>query len=209
MADLTLKPRNSFEGLAEPGRYGHVGGGDRPVVIAERPHLSAGQISAQRGKTAALAETIRAAAGLDLPQGPRRVAKNGIAAIGMGPHEWLVTGEGEKGRASFARIRKALPGLASFVDQSHAKAVLHLAGPRARDVLAKGCGLDLHQRVFKPGNAATTQIALIPCQLWQLDDVPTFELAVPLSYAGSFWSWLTASAAEYGFEVLAPIVDDA
>ena len=208
MADLTLKPRNSFEGLAEPGRYGHVVDGDRPVVIAERPRLSVAQISAQRGKTAPLAEAFRAA-GLDLPQGPRRAANGGVAAIGMGPHEWLVTAEGEPGRATFARIRDALPGLASCVDQSHAKAVLRLAGPRARDVLAKGCGLDLHQRGFKPGDAATTQIALIPCQLWQLDEVPTFELAVPLSYAGSFWAWLTASAAEYGFEVLAPIADDA
>jgi len=208
VADITLAPRTAFQGLAVPGRYGHVVGGERPVVIAERPGLAVAQICARRSKTAELAAAIQDAAGLDLPRGPKRAASNGLAVIGTGPHDWLAVAEGERGRAALARVREAGEGLASFVDQSHAKAVLRLSGTRARDVLAKGCGLDLHQRAFKPGDAATTQIALIPCQLWQLDETPTFELSVPLGYAGSFWSWLSASAAEYGFEVKAPISDD-
>jgi sarcosine oxidase subunit gamma len=125
--------------------------------------------------------------------------------VGIGPHEWLLIAEGEQGRAGLARIKEAAQGAASVVDQSQAKAVLRLSGSRARDVLATGCGLDLHQRVFKPQDAATTQVALIPCQLWLLDDTPSFELAVPLGYAASLWSWLTASAAEYGLEVKPPI----
>jgi heterotetrameric sarcosine oxidase gamma subunit len=208
VADLTLAPRTAFQGLAVPGRYGHVVGGERPVVIAERPGLAVAQICARRGKTAELAAAIQDAAGLDLPRGPKRAASNGLAVIGMGPHEWLAVAEGERGRGALARVREAGQGFASFVDQSHAKAILRLSGTRARDVLAKGCGLDLHQRVFKPGDAATTQIALIPCQLWQLHETPTFELSVPLGYAGSFWSWLSAAAAEYGFEVKPPIPDD-
>jgi len=208
VADLTLAPRIAFQGLAVPGRYGHVVGGDRPVVIAERPGLAVMQICARRGKTAELAAAIRDVSGLDLPRGPKRAASNGLAVIGMGPHEWLAVAEGDRGRAALARVKEAGEGFASFVDQSHAKAILRLSGTRARDVLAKGCGLDLHQRAFKPGDAATTQIALIPCQLSQLDETPTFELSVPLGYAGSFWSWLSASAAEYGFEVKPPISDD-
>jgi methylglutamate dehydrogenase subunit D len=209
VADLRLAPRTAFQGLAVPGRYGHVVGDDRPVVIAERAGLAAVQISARRGKTAELAAAIRDASGVELPRGPKRAARDGLAIIGMGPHEWLAIADGERGRAALASVREAGEGLASFVDQSHAKAVLRLSGPRARDVLAKGCGLDLHERVFKPGDAATTQIALIPCQLWQLNETPSFELSVPLSYAGSFWSWLSGSAAEYGFEVKPPISDDA
>jgi heterotetrameric sarcosine oxidase gamma subunit len=210
VADLSLAPRTAFQGLAVPGRYGHVVGGDRPVVIAERPGpLAVAQIYTRRSKTAELAAAIQEAAGLDLPRSPKRAASNGLAIIGMRPHEWLAVAEGERGRMVLARVKEAGHGFASFVDQSHAKAILRLSGTRARDVLAKGCGLDLHQRAFKPGDAATTQIALIPCQLWQLDETPTFELSVPLGYAGSFWSWLSASAAEYGFEVKPPIPDDA
>jgi sarcosine oxidase subunit gamma len=205
VAEPSLTPRTAFTGLAVPGRYGHVVSGDRPVVIAERTGLTVAQVWARRGKTDELDAAVRAAAGLELPQGPKRAASPGVAMIGIGPHEWLLIAEGEQGRAGLARLKEAVQGLASVVDQSQAKAVLRLAGQRARDVLAKGCGLDLHQRVFKSGDAATTQIALIPCQLWQLDDTPSFELAVPLGYAASLWSWLTASAAEYGFEVKPPI----
>jgi sarcosine oxidase subunit gamma len=39
------------------------------------------------------------------------------------------------------------------------------------------------------------------CLIWQGDDHPTFDLAVNRSLAKSFWSWLAASAAEYGYEV--------
>jgi heterotetrameric sarcosine oxidase gamma subunit len=209
VADVSLAPRTAFQGLAVPGRYGHVVGDDRPVVIAERVGLAVAQICARRRKMAELAAAVRDASGLELQHGPKRAASDGLAIIGMGPREWLAIADGERGRAALAGIKEAGQGLASFVDQSHAKAVLRLSRPRARDALAKGCGLDLHERVFKPGDATTTQIALIPCQLWQLDEAPTFELSVPLGYAGSFWSWLSASAAEYGFEVKPPISGDA
>ncbi|HEY8276342.1 MAG TPA: sarcosine oxidase subunit gamma family protein, partial [Methyloceanibacter sp.] len=90
---------------------------------------------------------------------------------------------------------------AAITEQSDSKVVIRLSGSCAREVLAKGCSLDLHPRVFKPGDAATTPIALIDCQLWQIDDTPSYDLAVPSSFAGSFWSWLTASAAEAGYSV--------
>ena len=46
-----------------------------------------------------------------------------------------------------------------------------------------------------------TAIAHIGVQLWQLDDAPTYELAVPRSMAKSFWTWFSASAAEFGLAV--------
>lgn len=205
MADFAVIARTGFAGLAIPGRYGRVIGGQRPVVLTERSNLTITQISAYRGRGDEVAETVLAASGLELPKGPTRAVANSLALVGMAPAQWLAVAEGDKGRAGLSRLKEALSGLASLVDQSDAKAILRLAGPRARDVLAKGCALDLHERAFRPQDAATTQIALIPCQLWQLDEAPTYELGVPLSYAGSFWSWLTASAAEYGYEVKPPL----
>lgn len=64
------------------------------------------------------------------------------------------------------------------------------------------CPIDLHPRVFKPGDAATTRIVLIGCTLWQVDGTPTYDLAVNSSIVRSFWSWVTASDAEYGYEVV-------
>jgi sarcosine oxidase subunit gamma len=139
--------------------------------------------------------------GLDLPMGSKRVSKNGFALIGTVPGQWLAVAESREARSLPAMLAVALKGDATVVDLSDGKAVLRISGPRARATLAKGCSLDLHPRVFKPGNAATTPVALIDCVIWQIDETPTYDLAVPTSYAESFWSWLTASAAEYGYTV--------
>ena len=130
-----------------------------------------------------------------------RASKNGFALIGTAPGQWLAVAEDTSALALLAKLAAALKGLATIVDQSDGKAVLRISGPRARDALAKGCSLDLHPRVFKPGNAATTAVALIDCVIWQVDETPTYDLAVPTSYAESFWSWLAASAGEYGYTV--------
>ena len=94
-------------------------------------------------------------------------------------------------------------GLASMVEQSQGRTLLRVAGPRVRDALAKGLAIDLHPREFETGYTAVTVIAHIAVHLWQIDDGPTYELAVPRGFALSFWHWLEASSAEYGLE-LAP-----
>jgi sarcosine oxidase subunit gamma len=76
-----------------------------------------------------------------------------------------------------------------------------ISGPRARDALAKGVAVDLHPRAFEAGHAAATLVAHIGVTLWQVDEAPTFHVCVPRAFSSSFWHWLLASAAEYGFEV--------
>ena len=87
-----------------------------------------------------------------------------------------------------------------MTDQSDARLVLQLSGARVRDVLAKGVPLDLHPKVFKVGDVATTLVAYIGVQIDRLDE-DTWQLTAPRSMAGSFWSWLSASAAEFGYEI--------
>jgi len=79
--------------------------------------------------------------------------------------------------------------------------VLQLSGPRVRDVLAKGLAIDLHPKAFKPGDVANTLIAYVGVQIDMLDDA-TWQLTAPRSMAGTFWSWLSASAAEFGYDVV-------
>jgi sarcosine oxidase subunit gamma len=136
-----------------------------------------------------------------LPLGFRRASKDGLALIGTAPGQWLAVAEGKAALALLVKLIATIKGLATIVDQSDGKAVLRIAGPHARETLAKGCSLDLHSEVFRPGSAATTLVALIDCMIWQVDETPTYDLAVPSSYAESFWSWLTASAAEFGYTV--------
>jgi heterotetrameric sarcosine oxidase gamma subunit len=196
-----LKPRNPLADIALPGRYGRRVGGPRAVVLMERPYFDLCALSARRGRMSEISETVRKLTHLILPEGPKRVAAEGLSLIGMAPGQWLAVAEDAAAAERLRALTLALAGLATSVDQSDGKTVLRIGGPRARETLAKGCGIDLDPRVFAPGDAATTPIALIDCVLWQVDEEPSYDLAVPSTLAESFWSWLTAAAAEYGYEV--------
>src|SRR4030095_9260063 len=90
---------------------------------------------------------------------------------------------------------------AAVTDQSDARLVLRLSGASVREVLRKGVPVDLHPKAFRPGDVANTIVAHIGVQIDMLDAAPTFQVATPRSTVGSFWSWLTVSAAEFGYEV--------
>ena len=196
----SLAAASPFGDLTAPGRFGKAGDGPAPVTIRERNDLQFHTLSANAGKDAEVAEAVLVATGLTLPSGTQAASRDGLAFIGTAPGQWLVAVQGE-GRAQFDALRTPLAEMATIVEQTDGKAVVEISGPHVRDTLAKGCMIDLHPRVFGPGDAATTPIALIDCQIWQIDAGPTYLLAVPSSYAGSFWSWLTSSAAEFGYAV--------
>ena len=200
MADATLAPRPALDGVAVPGRYGRPDGAPG-VIVAERKGLALATIMARHGREGELARAMRDGFGLEPPERPRRVAAGDLALVGAGPGQWLAVGEGEFADNLEGRLAARLSGLAAVADQSDGRMVLRLAGPRLREALAKGCPVDLHPRAFAPGDAALTAIAYMGVHLWQLDPAPTFEIAVSRSYAESFWRWLTASAAEFGYEV--------
>nr|WP_256515431.1 sarcosine oxidase subunit gamma family protein [Alsobacter ponti] len=192
--------------MARHGRHGRAEG-PAGVVVEELRGLALATVIARKGRAADLAAACRASFGVEPASTPRRTAKDGLAVVWSGPGQWLAVAEkghpltagGADGLAD--ALRGALAGLASVTDQSDARGALRLSGPRVRDALAKGLALDLHPRAFRPGDAASTWCALIDVQLWQVDAAPTYDLLVARGFAGSFWHWLEASAAEFGLEV--------
>ena len=70
-----------------------------------------------------------------------------------------------------------------------------------RELLAKGCPLDLHPRAFDVGQCAQSHLAKAPILIRQLDREPSFEIVVRRSFADYFWLWLEDAAAEYGLAV--------
>ena len=50
---------------------------------------------------------------------------------------------------------------------------------------------------------ASTLVAYVGVQIDMLDAEPIYQLAAPRSMAGTLWSWLSASAAEFGYDVVA------
>jgi sarcosine oxidase, subunit gamma len=113
----------------------------------------------------------------------------------LGPDEWLATSAAED---IAQRLVAALGGQhASVVDVSASYAALQLSGPRARDVLAKACTLDLHPRAFRAGRCAQTNFARTQGMLALEDDRPVFRLFVRRSLAGYLAEWLLDAMREY------------
>jgi heterotetrameric sarcosine oxidase gamma subunit len=169
-----------------------------PGFSAEaRETLTMASFAAARGKKDALADAIQAAYGVRLPAGSGRIEGNGIAFVWAGPDQWLAIAERKDGRDLEVELKKTLGPIASVVDQSDGRVVVRIAGPDARAVLAKGIPVDLDARAFKPGDVAITHASHIGVILWQLDDRPTYEVALFRSYVDSFAHWLLDSAEEY------------
>ena len=67
----------------------------------------------------------------------------------LGPDEWLVAAPDRRVERIERELRRALDGQhAALSDVSHSRTVFVLSGPDARALLAKGCPLDFHPRVF-------------------------------------------------------------
>jgi sarcosine oxidase subunit gamma len=97
-----------------------------------------------------------------------------------------------------ASLAASLRGtVAAVTDVSDARIVYAVSGPNARHLLAKGCPLDLHERVFPAAACAQTLLAKVPVVLWRSGIEPMFDLHVARSVRDYAWAWLQSAAAEY------------
>src|SRR5436190_18713533 len=121
------------------------------VRLAELPFLA--QVNVRLDAKGAAADAVGLALGLQLPLEPNTAVRAGeLTALWLGPDEWLVVGPPGSQADLEARVREAAGGEpVSVTDVSAQRTTLLVAGPRARDLLAHGCSLDLHARAFGAG----------------------------------------------------------
>ncbi len=199
MVDLGLKPRSALAGLLPIGhqsRAATVG-----VTIAERSGLDIVTVAAHRGQGTPVAAAVRDVFGLALPVTPRRVGDARLAFLWAGDARWTAVSEAGHDRLE-TTLRDPLRGLAAITNQGDGRVVLRISGSSARDVLGKAVAIDLHPRAFRPGDVALTPAFHIAAQVWQVDDIPSYDVSVARSYAGSLAAWLIAAAEEYGVVVV-------
>ena len=201
MSDRHLRPLSALAGVANPGRFGKASG-EPGVVIQERIGLGLATVAARKGQAAALKQAVISVYGVELPDSSRVAHRSSVSFVGYGPGQWLAMSEQLASEALARDLGERLKGLASISDQSGGRTVIRISGPRARDVLAKGLPIDLDPRAFPLGSAATSTISLMGVQLWQTGETRSYDVAIFRSVSQSFWRWLTASAAEYGYEVV-------
>ena len=197
MASLAGQERSALSGIATAGHFGRAGASG--LTIVERTDIAFASVIARRDQRGTLATACNTAFGLAPPDGPRRVTVGALTFAGTGPGQWIASSQTEPNLA--ARLRAVIGPFAAVTDQSDSRLVLQLSGANVRDVLSKGVPLDLHPGVFNVGDVAVTLVAYMGVQIDRLDEA-SWQLTAPRSTAGSFWSWLAASAAEFGYDVL-------
>ncbi len=146
---------------------------------------------------ARLVAAAESALGQRLPVEPNTFTSGAHRIYWLGPDEWLVV------TAAVGTVVKDLEQSligqhAAINDLSGGNVALRLEGPRARDVLAKGCTLDLHATEFSAGRCAQSGLAKANMLLGALDESPAFEIVVRRSFADYLLRWLLHSSRMYG-----------
>jgi sarcosine oxidase subunit gamma len=192
-------PARALEGAARRAEAG--------VVLSERPHRCQVNLRGKAADQAFLARVL-SAIGLNLPMVANTTTSDGgITAIWLGPDEWLITARPGREAEIAGKLQDAVAGLfAAVTDVSEARTVIAVAGPRARDLMAKATSLDLHPRVFRAGLCAQTGFARATMILLQTADDgaaggPAYEIFIADSFADYAWQWLEAAGADYGIAV--------
>ena len=138
--------------------------------------------------------------GVELPTTASTYAKNGdTTVIWQGPDEWLVTGTVLAGSELEARLCEAVAAHGgAAIDVSGQRTTLRLSGSHCRDVLAKGCALDLHPRAFGEGTAAETTLGQAGVILLAVDGSGAdYRILTRSSFARYLADWLLDAAEEY------------
>jgi sarcosine oxidase, subunit gamma len=142
--------------------------------------------------------------GVALPLEPNTLARAGDGWIAwLGPDEWLLVSPNDL-RPVEESLRAASQAPMSVVDVSSTRTTVQVSGSGARQLLAHGCALDLHPRVFGPGRCGQTRLALAnvliaaPVDLQtDFDLAPTYRVLGRASFARYLSDWLLDAAAGY------------
>ncbi len=147
------------------------------------PELAMFAVAPRRGGE--LRERAERTLPIALPECGRTAVAAGLRAVCVRPDQWLMLREGTA-ESLGTLLAQALGDAASVIDLSGAHVGVRVRGANSRAALAKFLPLDLHPRAMQAGYAAATLGAYLPILLWQVDDMPTYELLCARSYAASF-----------------------
>jgi sarcosine oxidase, subunit gamma len=178
----------------------------RGVRLGERQDLGKIDLRGEAHDRAFMAAVGRVL-DLLLPTEPcTSAAKGQIGALWLGPDQWLMTCPASDVFGLLGSLRAALADVhAAITDLTDGRVALRVAGPSAREVLAKGTPLDLHPRAFPPGRCAGTLLAKAAVVIHLVDDDPergaSFDVYVARSFAHYLWTWLEDAGREYGVAI--------
>ena len=190
-----LRPVSPAAHLVEQFAAAEVSG-PRAVRIRELPFLTMVGVRALPGSAAA--GRIETRLGASLPSACGAVTTgNGLSVLWLSPDEFLVVSDEQRPAPLTAALVEALQGEpGSATDLSANRTTFELGGPTAREVLEKGCPLDLHPRAFEVGTAYVTVVGSVPVILWKVEE-ETYRILPRSSFADFLGRWLLDAMSEF------------
>ncbi|MEO8675983.1 MAG: sarcosine oxidase subunit gamma family protein [Casimicrobiaceae bacterium] len=175
------------------------------VILAEATIAAAWNMQGDPAD-APFVDEVQRLFGIALPVAPHTIVQTDpVTAVWLGPSSWLLVAGGASPLADFTAKRDALNAIrGALFDVSASRIAWTVSGPRSATVLAKGCPLDFHPRVFAAGMCAQSLLGHVNALFIKHDDTPTFTVMVARSYARDVWHALREAAAQYGFDVRPP-----
>lgn len=143
------------------------------------------------------ADTLEGIAGIRPPKtSPNVGITEDLSIFWMGPNRWWLVGVEHK----LPSVEEFLQNLAAFgvavTEISEAFAVLTLSGEHARDVLSKGCTIDVHPSATQSESVIQTNLAKAQVVIYHPKN-NNFEIFVRRSFAEYLWTWLEDASVEY------------
>jgi sarcosine oxidase subunit gamma len=180
---------------------GHYGAAGTGVTFAEATIVSAWNVQGGAERRPFLAEA-QMRFGVSLPVDSNTTAKTDtLTVLWLGPGSWLLLSRNGARLGDFGACRDALNKVSgALFDVSDSRVAWTISGTHAPTVLAKGCPLDFHTQVFRPGMCAQSLLGHIGALF--VKDAEAFTVMVARSFARDVWHALTGAAAQYGYEVL-------
>lgn len=148
---------------------------------------------------AALDAFLKKPLGLASPPVAQAVSGAGGTLFRFGPDWWQLRCSDRK--LADRLLKAGTAGPVGVTDISDAYVAIGVAGPGARDVLAKAATVDLHPDAFPAGSAARTLFGRVTVVIARLEDgePAAFDVTVSRSNARFLWYWLADAAKEYGY----------
>ena len=165
------------------------------LVFCEIAHL--GKLNIRADKS--VGKIIKSTTGCTFPPAANKFTTAGERhVIWLGPDEFMIICETGKDEELASAIHASFGSQhAAVTNITDAFAAFHLKGAAVRQVLAKGCALDLHQSSFSSGDAAQTLLSHAAVTIMALAD-DEFIVICRTSFASYLHDWLLDAALEYG-----------
>ena len=148
-----------------------------------------------------LKTAVKVATGCNFPPAANQFETAGERhVVWLGPDEYLLLCESSKEKALHDTLTSTIKtSHFAITDVSDSLCALSLSGAAVRDVLAKGCSLDLHPSKFGAGKCAQSLLAHAGIILMALSN-DTFILICRTSFAPYVHDWLVDAALEFGYQ---------